>query len=267
MNNWGNKWDQWTDERKSKGGNALGIQTIALLLVTSYFTISYLFRAIQNYIIAAAGVAAFDVGALVWNHVYNHNASNQPQRDIADWMFKIDAAGMLLTTIAYLVPIASMPPIVHELTNWIVPIVFFVNVIAGILYKTNSDEIRLERESREHQAALAYGNAKAAQEMGQLSAQHTARQTALQHEQELLKLEQANTLLQMQLEAMRKGGDLAQTRGTHVEDAADGFARKTVENFKQIFGNHIAGNGNGHAPPPVKTLNAEAGALPNEEAR
>lgn len=232
--------------------------------MTSYFTISYLFRAIQNYVIATAGVAAFDVGALIWDHAYNRNASNQEQRDIADAMFKVDAAGMLLTTIAYLVPADVMPPIVHELTNWIVPIVFFVNIIAGVLYQRNSDDARLGREQREQTAEINYVQNKAKNELSNEQARAVAEKAKLEHEHELLKLEQENALLQMELDAMRKGSDLAKTRGTHVEDAADGFAKKTVENFRQVFGHKIGANGNG-----TKPLNADVpqvGDDPNAKA-
>lgn len=236
MNDMQSKWDKWSSERSGKGGGKLDIQVIALLLVTCYFTVTYLFRAINNWIVAAAGVFAFDVGALIWSDLHDHDASNRTQLELSDWMFKLDAAGMFLTTIASLVPHESMPPIIYELTNWIVPIVFFVNVIAGILYKRYSDKTKLEMTERDAKAELNYQEARSTQELEQRKALVAAEKKRLEHEQEVLAQEQQNILLGMQLDAARRGGKIAQGRGTHVDEAADDFGKRVVGDFKKLFG-------------------------------
>jgi len=243
------------DERgKPQGQNPWSLQfmMIALLLVTGYFSWDYLWGMMRDkqlgMIVAAAGLAAFDLGALLWSRVWKANASNESQDTIARNMFIVDVIGMLLTTLGDSVPRELLPKILSDATPIIIGVVIVLNVVAKLEYDHQADSVRRARAWRKRQAQIARTEMEAELELEMQRKALEARHKALEQQELLAAQEQALAQAELRLQATRQGTARARVTGEHIEMGKRAVQSSVVSGF-QKWAHEVAGKfrgGNGH---------------------
>lgn len=197
--------------------------TLALMLVTGYFTWEFLWNTIADkqfgQIIALGGLAAFDLGALLWAGVWKEHSSNESQDGIARALFFIDVSGMLLTTLAGVVGTKDLPAIVSTMTPVILAVIIVVNVVAKFEYDNQSDGVKLAREYRKQAAINKMSQQKAQQALDFEAQALDIEEQALNQAQILATRKAVVAQLKLQVSAMEHGVAEASASGEHINEA------------------------------------------------
>ncbi len=214
-----------------------------LMIVTSTFTYSYLEAAVARlsildmlgvlkYVIPAAGLVAFDGGALFWSVMWRNNASNGSQDAIARAMFIAGIGGMVLTTLAGFVDKASMPVILLDITPFAVAIILVANVVAYIEYENRAHSTELAREYRSKTAELAKQRQKAQITLDRAESSLQDRISAAEKMLKIGQLQQQLDNLKLQLNTMKGGADLLSTDMEMLNEAKETQRQSLKEGFR-----------------------------------
>ncbi len=95
---------------------------------------------------------ALDIGSIIWTYLWMKNASNKWQNNIAMTMFWLDMAGVALTSITDSLLYGDSENVILGLLEpvmmLVLPVIIFINVVAGIIYHQVSDKTKHERTER-----------------------------------------------------------------------------------------------------------------------
>ncbi|MDE3089638.1 MAG: hypothetical protein KGJ80_09705 [Chloroflexota bacterium] len=229
-------------ERKKQTGGApwsLTAMTVGLFLITGWRTADFIYRSLPKetffVIVAAAGVLAFDAGAILWSMAWKNNASNDEQDRVAKVMFVLDVVGMLITSIAdtqLYFSGAELPEEFKTAALWGIPAIIVINVVAGVVYDMTSDRVKLARDKRHAAAILDFEREQSEQEASVLDLR----------EQNLIRAEKLAEQ-RLRLQATEQGLQKAENQGDHVRQAAENVASRVKEHFRT---HPQMQNGNGH---------------------
>lgn len=220
---------------KGKGSWSLQFMTVALLIVTGYFTWDYLYNAMRDkqfgMIVAVAGLAAFDLGALLWSNVWKSNSSNGDQDAIARALFIVDVVGMLLTTLGSSVPAEQMPQIIHDLTPFVIGSIIVINVVAKFEYDNRSDAVEHAREFRKRNAQISKMAMQSDLELEMQEAELNARRKALEQQELLAAQEQEIAQAELRLQSTHQGLARARVTGEHIEHGKQAVQSNAIQRF------------------------------------
>ena len=248
------------DKGKPRGKSSWSLQfmTIALLIVTGYFTWDYLYNAMHDkqfgMIVAVAGLAAFDLGALLWSNVWKSNASNSDQDAIARTLFVVDVVGMLLTTLGSSVPADQLPAILRELTPLVIGVIIVLNVVGKFEYDNRSDAVTHAREFRKRNAEITKSEMLAQLELDMQQSGLNARRKALEQQELLAAQEQEIAQSELRLQATQQGLARARVTGEHIEQGKRAVQGNAIEKFGSWIGEVMPKT---PAAEPVKAMAVE----------
>ena len=147
-------------EEVESGDWGLTLLGLGLLVFTAFRTWDWLTRTLPEEwkILGVVGLLAFDVGTVVWAHIYLNKAISDQQRLIAKIMFFVDLGGVALTSLgdsSYRSQAGFLPADLTVLVSWIVPIVVILNLAAYYLYKFADPKAEARRQQRMRMQGIA----------------------------------------------------------------------------------------------------------------
>ena len=133
---------------------------LVLLIYTGWRSYDFLTTTVPSgmEILALVGLWGLDIGAVAWSLVWIFGSTGKFQNWVSISMFLIDLVGVGLTGLTDLLMYGNegvMVDALSSMTRVAVPVVLFINVVAGFIFHMTSPQTRERRKLREMQAEHA----------------------------------------------------------------------------------------------------------------